>query len=292
MTGTVTFHGLRRGVEFDSLRPGKTGEGDLTLSEAENARQYGDVRKIAARARLHTRYTIAEIGWFPWVAAQLPIDAGARLLDVGCGPGWFWASCGPLPAGLDLMLVDRSPAMVASALDRCSGLRLAHLAGETADAMRLPFADASFDGVIAMHMLYHVDDPAQAIAEMARVLKPGGFLAVTTNGTGNLREIYELTTVMGGMPVDPAALRFGFAEAEDLMRKTFGEVAVRRHPSRMRVTEPEDVFLAMTSFPPCEDAGEAELAAFRRAIDEAFEKGGGAIETEQERGLFLSRKAF
>jgi ubiquinone/menaquinone biosynthesis C-methylase UbiE len=263
----------------------------MSVSEAENRKQYGDVRKIAARARLLTCYTIADTGWFPWVAAQMPLDEGARLLDVGCGPGWFWASCGPLPADLDLTLVDRSPAMVADALDRCSSLCLGRLAGEPADAVSLPFPDAHFDGVIAMHMLYHVDDPEKAMAEMARVLKPGGFLAVTTNGTGNMRQIYELTTVFGGMPIDPAAARFGFAEAEDVMRRTFGSVSVQRHPSRLRVTEPEDVFLAMTSFPPGEDAGEAELSAFRNAIHAAFERGGGAIETEQERGLFISRKA-
>ncbi|MCY1668890.1 class I SAM-dependent methyltransferase [Rhizobium sp. SL86] len=263
----------------------------MTVSEAENARQYGDVHKIAARARLHTRYTIADIGWFPWVAAQLPMFDGAHLLDVGCGPGWFWRSCGPLPADLNLTLTDRSAFMVADARERCSALALGSLSGETADAVNLPFADDCFDGVIAMHMLYHLDDPARAIAEMARVLKPGGFLAVTTNGIGNMREIYALTTVLGGLPMDPAAARFGFAEAENLMRQTFGAVTVRRHPSRMRVTGPEDIFLAMTSFPPCEDAGEADLLAFRHAINEAFARGGGAIETEQERGLFLSRKA-
>lgn len=261
------------------------------MSGVENRKQYGDVRKIAARARLHTRYAIAAEDWFSFVAARLPMADGEQLLDVGCGPGWFWTSCGPLPADLDLTLVDRSPAMVTDALDRCSALRLGRLTGKTADAMQLPFADESFDGVIAMHMLYHVDDPAGAIAEMARVLKPGGFLAVTTNGTGNMRAIYELTTVFGGLPVDPAAARFGFAQAEAMMRDAFGNVQVLQHPSRLRVTEPDDVFLAMTSFPPGEDASEADLAAFRHAIGEAFRAGGGAIETAHERGLFLSRKA-
>jgi len=55
-----------------------------------------------------------------------------------------------------------------------------------------------------MHMLYHLPDPAKGIAEMFRVLKPGGFLAVTTNGAGNTRKMYELTTVFGSPPHDPA----------------------------------------------------------------------------------------
>jgi SAM-dependent methyltransferase len=262
----------------------------MSFSQAENARQYGDVRKIAARARLHTRYTIAETDWFPWVRQHLPIDDAASILDVGCGPGWFWTSCGPLPAELDLTLSDRSATMVSEAVERCGRLALRRIGGEVADASRLPFADDSFDGVIAMHMLYHVEAPRQAIAEMVRVLKPGGFLAVTTNGTGNMREIYELTTVLGGMPMDPAAAVFGFVEAQDAMRPFFAEVSLMRHPSRLRVTDPQDVFLAMTSFPPCEDAGDEELAAFRLAIEAAFAKGGGAIESRHERGLFLARK--
>ncbi|MCO5730012.1 class I SAM-dependent methyltransferase [Rhizobium sp. SSA_523] len=263
----------------------------MGLSGVENAKQYGDVRKIAARARLHSRYTIAEIGWFEWVAQNLPLATGAKILDVGCGPGWFWTSGGPLPDRLDLTLVDRSGAMVGDALERCHDLPLAALRGETADAVALPFAEGQFDGVIAMHMLYHVEAPQRAIAEMARVLKPGGFLAVTTNGANNLRALYELTRVLGAAPLDPAAAIFGFKEADEMMRQTFGTVSILRHPARLRVTDPEDVFLAMTSFPPGEDASSDTLEAFRAAIAEAFERGGGAVEAEQERALFLARKA-
>lgn len=71
----------------------------------------------------------------------------------------------------------------------------ASVTGQQANATALPFEDGSFDAVIAMHMLYHLPDPAKGFAEMHRVLKPGGFLAVTTNGAGNMRELYALTTV-------------------------------------------------------------------------------------------------
>ena len=64
-----------------------------------NAKQYGDSRKLAARARLNSEYTIAEIGWFPWIARQLPLGSAGRVLDVGCGPGWFWASMSEHGAG-------------------------------------------------------------------------------------------------------------------------------------------------------------------------------------------------
>ena len=86
----------------------------------------------------------------------------------------------------------------------------------------------SFDAVIAgWHMLYHVEDPAKGITEMHRVLKPDGFLAVTTNGIGNMRKMYELATVFGSPPHDPAAAAFGYDTAERLMQAQFGNVACR-----------------------------------------------------------------
>ena len=58
----------------------------------------------------------------------------------------------------------------------------------------------------------------------------------------------------------------------------------------MRITDPEDVFLALTSYPPGDSAGEAELALFRARIEDAFAAGGGVLETSKQAGLFTSRK--
>lgn len=255
------------------------------------ATQYGDSRKLAARARLHREYTVAETPWFAWVARQLPLNAGDRVLDIGCGPGWFWTSVADmLPERLALTLADQSPGMVEEAMARCRPLPFGQIAGRQADAATLPFDDGSFDAVIAMHMLYHVADPAAGIAEMARVLKPGGILAVTTNGPGNMRELYELTTVFGAAPSEPMAAIFGFETAERLMRSQFGIVHWSLHPASLRITDPEDVFLALTSYPPGETAGEAQQMAFRDAVDRAFRQAGGVLTVRKEMGLFLSRK--
>jgi len=255
------------------------------------AEQYGDSRKLAARARLNRDYTVAETPWFSWIAGRLPLKSGERVLDVGCGPGWFWAAAADvLPGKLHLTLCDLSPGMVAEAVERCRPLAFASVEGRQADASALPFADASFDAVIAMHMLYHVPDPAKAIAEMARVLKPGGFLAVTTNGAGNTAKMHALAAALGSPPHDPAAAAFGFDHAEQLMRAQFGNVAMEKHPSMLRITDPEDVFLALTSFPPGDQASETQLDEFRLAIADAFRTGNGVLETEKESGLFLSKK--
>lgn len=264
----------------------------MTSMSSGNAEQYSDSRKLAARGRLFSQSMVAETPWFEWVARRLPLAVGNRLLDIGCGPAWFWASAAPhVPAGLDLTLADLSPGMVEEAVARCAALPFASVTGRTADAASLPFADESFDLVLAMHMLYHVADPAAAIAEAHRVLRPGGALAVTTNGIGDMRAIYELTTVFGGSPVNPAALAFGFEDAERSMGACFGAVETAIHPASMRVADPEDVILAMTSFPPGDRASETELAAFRASVEEAFARGGGVLACPKETGLFISRKA-
>lgn len=260
----------------------------LTTGHAE---QYADSRKLAARARLASRYTVSDHPWFAWVADHLPLKAADKILDVGCGPGWFWeAAAECVPHKLDLTLTDLSQGMIDEALKRCASLPFEAVTGRAADAAALPFEDDSFDGVIAMHMLYHLPDPARAIAEMFRILKRGGFLAVTTNGTNNMRQLYGLTTAFGGTPHDPAAAAFGFASAQRLLQQWFGNVQSYVHPAHMIVTDPEDVYLALISFPPGDRADDGQLAAFKEAIRSAFAEGGGVLEATKETGLFLAIK--
>lgn len=254
------------------------------------ASHYSDSSKLAARARLAGGFGQAETPWFTWVARHLDLSPGDAILDVGCGPAWFWPEASRvLPAGLSLTLLDQSQGMIDEALERCRDFPIT-LSGVKADATALPFPDASFNAVIAMHMLYHVDDQKKAIEEFHRVLRPGGMLLVTTNGTDNMQELYRLTTVFGSKPIDPAAAAFGFERAEDLMRERFGNAELVVHPQTMRVTDPEVVYLALTSYPPGETAPPEQQAAFRRAIDAAFAQNDGALDVTKQVGAIPSRK--
>ena len=58
----------------------------------------------------------------------------------------------------------------------------------------------------------------------------------------------------------------------------------------MRITDPEDVFLALTSYPPGDAASDEQLTAFRAAIERAFADGGGVLEVQNEMGLFLATR--
>lgn len=102
----------------------------------------------------------------------------ARVLDVACGPGNFTrALARAAHAGLVVGL-DASATMLAQAAREPAGGNLAYL---RADACALPFRDGSFDAVCCFAALYLIETPMRAIDEMARVLVPGGRIALLSS---------------------------------------------------------------------------------------------------------------
>ncbi|MGD1049973.1 MAG: class I SAM-dependent methyltransferase [Solirubrobacteraceae bacterium] len=101
----------------------------------------------------------------------------SRVLDVGCGAGWFTAQLAA--AGFDVVGVDVAQEPLRRARERFGDLEFV-FAGEG----ELPFASASFDGVWLGEVLEHVQDGIGLLAELARVLLPGGRLALTTPDHG------------------------------------------------------------------------------------------------------------
>lgn len=96
------------------------------------------------------------------------------VLDVGSGDG---AAAGALaPYCRSLTCVDTSARMIEAARERLHKLK--HVAAQVADVHELPFADGSFDAVLMFHTLTYAENPAQALAECARVLRPRGRLVV------------------------------------------------------------------------------------------------------------------
>lgn len=110
----------------------------------------------------------------------LDAGPGRRILDVGCGLGDDAAALAGLVApGGSIVGVDGSRAMIEAARGRHGGAE--GLSFEVADAAALPFDDASFDACRVDRVLQHVADPAPAVREMARVLRPGGVLVAYDN---------------------------------------------------------------------------------------------------------------
>jgi ubiquinone/menaquinone biosynthesis C-methylase UbiE len=106
--------------------------------------------------------------------AALP--EGARVLEVGCGTGAVTRVLATWPGVSETLGVDPSPVFVARARE-LSG-ELTTLAFEEADGRSLPFTGNTFDAVVFHTTLCHVPEPELMLHEAARVLRPGGCLAV------------------------------------------------------------------------------------------------------------------
>jgi len=116
--------------------------------------------------------------------ARLGLRQGERLLDLGCGAGRHAFEAHR--RGAHTVAFDRNGGDTKDAAAMLAAMRLAGEAPAGAlgtavngDALGLPFADGAFDRVIAAEVLEHIPDHGAAMAELARVLRPGGTLAVT-----------------------------------------------------------------------------------------------------------------
>lgn len=156
------------------------------------AAQYRTSENLDARIALHARFSVNPTPWARWLFDHIMLPPACRVLELGCGTGGLWAANQEwIPAGWDITLSDFSPGMLAQA--QATLAAVAHpFAFEVVDAQAIPYADGTFDAVIANHMLYHVPDLPRALAEIQRVLKPGGVLFASTVGERHMAEMWAL----------------------------------------------------------------------------------------------------
>jgi arsenite methyltransferase len=107
----------------------------------------------------------------------LGLRSGESVLDVGCGPGFLLAEmAGEVGALGRIVGVDVSADMLALANKRCAEQN--NISLQDANALSLPFADATFDVVVSTQVYEYVADIAMALKEAARVLRPGGRMLI------------------------------------------------------------------------------------------------------------------
>ncbi|WP_210428701.1 class I SAM-dependent methyltransferase [Novosphingobium sp. SG707] len=165
--------------------------------------QYRFPDRLKARSILHNRY--GRDDWFEWLSSNIPLLSSGVIADVGCGAGSFWTNAPQsVPSNLRLRLLDISEGMVDAARTSIGAMQRWHdVEVSVADAVALPLADASADTTIAIHMLYHLADPASGLKEMSRVTREGGAVAVVLNPAGTMAELSALARAPFGDEPDP-----------------------------------------------------------------------------------------
>ncbi|KAI9756771.1 MAG: hypothetical protein M1815_002943 [Lichina confinis] len=223
--------------------------------------QYASTSQKLDARRAILAFDSNDRSWYDWLGERL--DAVGDVLEVGAGTGELWGAVDHSRARLTL--TDFSDAMCEQLRTLDVGLGGATV--ERCDAASLPFPDASFDLVVANHMLYHVDDPEAALREFARVLRPGARLAVALNGRDHIAELLQIGDAVGRPSPIVDAARISAETAPDLLSRHFEAVAAEPFPGEFVVPTPEPVLAYVASWGDDPLSADQD-ASVRRIVDD------------------------
>lgn len=251
-------------------------------------KQYKDPSNLEARVNLHQCFSVNPYHWHPWVFDHLALPPQARILELGCGPGYLWLenlSC--IPAGWEITLSDFSAGMLEQTRRNLENQRPFQF--EVIDAQSIPLKNGYFDAVIANHMLYHVPDLPAALAEIQRVLKPAGHFFSSTNGERHLAEIRDML-----VKFDPALASWGRWANSFLLENGmpqlspyFTGIELHHYEDALEVPEADPLVDYILS------GWAAQLlmgkqVAFKEFVADEIESHGGVFHVTKSAGLFVS----
>jgi len=252
--------------------------------------QYKDSSNLDARIALHTRFSRNRQGWMPWLFEQIDLQPGMRVLEVGCGPGTLWSENRErIPPDLHLTLSDYSYGMTLTA--RRNLPEVVPAAYGNINALHLPFADQTFDALIANFMLYHVPNCWQALGEIRRVLRPGGKLYASTVGDAHLRELDEMARRFNPAMDDYNNRLIGFSleNGMEQLADWFDEIELRRYEDALDVTDAEALVAYFASGTRATvTAGQRQ--GFTAWLEAEMQRSGGVIHISKDSGLFIAWK--
>jgi enediyne biosynthesis protein CalE5 len=223
------------------------------------------VRSDELRAQLHRMWGSVAPGWAEhaaWADArgapltELMLDlarvaGGQRVLELACGPGGAGlAAAGRVGPDGEVVLSDVAAEMTAVARARAEELELANVAARVLDLEDIDEPDASYDAVLCREGLMLVPDPARAVREIRRVLRPGGRVAVAVWGPRDqnpwLGIVFDSVSAELGVPMPPPGIPGPFSLsdagqlAELLSEAGLADVSVRAVPTPYRAASVED----------------------------------------------------
>ena len=171
--------------------------------------------------------------WPAWARAISYLLPAADVADIGCGDGYLtieaarWAK--------KVTGIDRSPEMLARAKALAKRRKVSNIAWKRGELEHVPLDDESVDIAVLSQALHHAEDPAQALAEAARVLRPGGKLLVL-----DLRQ-HDQAWVQGAL----GDRWLGFKDAE--LEKMLGEAGFSAVEVRVGARKTGDPFTVLVA---------------------------------------------
>lgn len=235
---TVTEIRQQQNVDWNRMRE------LIHLTGMENSlkAQYRNSTNISARIRLHRLFSSNKQGWFPWIYEQCQITEGMKILELGCGNGRLWIeNKAKLPADCEIILSDISEGMIRD-VRREQSLQDDRFSFAAFDCHALPYEDASFDLVIANHVLFYCKDVDRVCSEVGRVLKPGGRFVCGTYGVAHMQEVSRLVTQFDDritLSGENLYEHFGKENGAQALAPYFAEVDWQQYEDALIVTQAE-----------------------------------------------------
>jgi ubiquinone/menaquinone biosynthesis C-methylase UbiE len=259
--------------------------------------QYRRSDKLSARIRLHQNYSTTNespiTGTFDFMLEYVPQQA--KILELGTGRGDLWKdNAERIPAAWDMTLTDLSAGMIHD-----QQIYLGDLARRmnyrVVNAVDIPYADNSFDVVVANYMLYHVPDRAKTIAEIQRVLKPDGVLFAATNGMNHMKMIFTIAQAVEEVVREESwvAETFSLQNGTAQLMQSFTDIRMIRFNNNLWIPEAQpiiDYIESMLSIDG-EDIIRAHETAIRANLNQIIADKGGIL-IEKETGLFIARGIY
>lgn len=249
--------------------------------------QYKTSTNLESRIGLHERFSTNKYDWHRWVFDHLELPTSARILEIGCGTGRLWvANQGRIPENWSLTLTDSSEGMIEKTRQSLEGLRI-HPQTIVADASSLPFDNATFDAVVANHVMYHITDKDKAFSEVERVLRPGGRFYAATNGITHMQELFQMlygSTDRNVVIEGNFSLENGRAQLE----KWFSDVKLYKFESSLEVTDAQALIDYVFSMSSSQSLAPEQKQEFISKIKEQIARE-GSIHITKSTGLFETK---
>lgn len=205
--------------------------------------QYKSDKNLNLRTNLHS-YNINKIDWDKWCFEKMNLGKNIKILELGCGLGNLWVKNKEfIDKSSEIILSDFSPNMLRYAKNNLKNIDY-KFQYKKINAENIPYADESFDIIIARHMLYFVPDINRALNEINRVLKPNGISYITTNSSDFMLELNKLAEKFdSNLDINNNGLssRFDLENGEKILEKYFSDVKLEILEGKIIVDKAEPV---------------------------------------------------
>jgi ubiquinone/menaquinone biosynthesis C-methylase UbiE len=259
---------------------------DFLLSE-----EYNDPSDLNTRISLQEQYSTNPYPWFRWLFDRLALAPHSRVLELGCGPGTLWLrNLDRFSETWQITLTDLAAGMIQHTRQKLRRSPLPFTFVVT-NAANIPFAAETFDIVIIDGTLPHLPELDKSLADIRRVLRPGGTVYASTGGRSHLQELQELVQpFLPDVDYGGASSYFDLESGADQLAGHFSSVTLHSYDDDLLFTQSEPILAYILS----EGEANEKLVGERRAeLVELLEqelRARGGITVTVHKGLFEAQR--